>query len=97
MTGTDSIEWDPAKAAANRLKHGVAFEEAATVFFDAQAITYVDPDHSADEERFLIVGYSTRERVLVVTYMYRDDRIRIISARVAAPRERRTHEEGRPK
>ena len=97
MNDTDPIEWDPAKAAANRLKHGVAFEEAATVFFDPQATTYEDPDHSADEERFLIVGYSTRERILVVTYMYRGDRIRIISARAATARERRTHEEGRPK
>lgn len=97
MTGSDSIEWDPAKAAENRLKHGVAFEEAATVFFDPQAITHEDPGHSADEDRFLIVGYSTRERILVVAYMYRGDRIRIISARVATPRERRTYEEGRPK
>jgi uncharacterized DUF497 family protein len=96
MSGdTDSIEWDPTKAAANRRKHGVAFEEAATVFLDPQAVTYDDPDHSVNEDRLLIVGHSTRERILVVSYMYRADRIRIISARSATPRERRKHEEDR--
>ena len=89
-----SIEWDPAKGAANRLKHGVAFEEAAAVFFDPLATTRDDPDHSIDEGRFLIVGYSTRERILVVSYTYRDDRIRIISARPATPRERTAYEKG---
>jgi hypothetical protein len=64
---------------------------------DPQAVTYDDPDHSADEDRFLIVGYSTRQRVLIVSYVYRADRIRIISARAATPRERRKHEEGRQK
>ncbi len=89
-----SIEWDRAKAAANRLKHGVAFEEAAAVFFDPLAITHDDPDHSIDEDRFLIAGYSTRERILVVSYTYRDDRVRIISARPATPRERKVYEKG---
>ena len=53
-----SIEWDTAKAAVNRLKHGVAFEEAAAVFFDPFAVTFDDPDHSAKEHRFLFLGYS---------------------------------------
>jgi len=91
------VEWDQAKAAANRLKHRVSFEEAASVFMDPQAVLYDDPDHSLDEERFLIVGYSTQERVLVVTHTYRGERIRIISARTATPRERRSHEENRPR
>jgi uncharacterized DUF497 family protein len=90
-----SLEWDPAKAAAIRLKHGVAFGEAAAVFLDPFAVTYDDPDHSADEDRFLIIGMSARGRVLVVSYTYRDERIRIISARPATPRERRQHEEDR--
>jgi len=82
------VEWDPAKASANRLKHRVSFEEATSVFFDPQAVVYDDPDHSDDEARFLIVGHSNQERVLVVTHTYRGERIRIISARTATPRER---------
>jgi hypothetical protein len=89
-----SIEWDPAKDAANRLKHRVAFDEAAAVFLDPSAVTYEDPDHSSDEDRFLILGYSLRERIAVVSYTYRGERIRIISARPAMPRERRAYEEG---
>ena len=91
------VEWDPAKAAANRLKHRVSFEEATSVFMDPQAVVFDDPDHSFDEERFLIVGYSTQQRVLVVTHTHRGERIRIISARGATPRERKSHEEGRRK
>ena len=89
-----SIEWDSAKAAANRLKHGVAFEEAAAVFLDPLAVTVEDPDHSFDEGRFLLLGHSSRGRVLVVSYTYRGDRIRIIHARPATPRERKSYEEG---
>lgn len=89
------VEWDPAKSSANRLKHRVSFEEATSVFFDPQAVVYDDPDHSDEEARFLIVGHSNHQRVLVVTHTYRGDRIRIISARNATPRERKLHEEGR--
>lgn len=92
-----SIEWDAAKAVANKLKHGVAFEEAVTVFFDPSAVVYDDPDHSITEDRFLIVGHSNNERILVVVHTYREDTVCIISARPATPRERKAHEEGRPR
>jgi hypothetical protein len=82
------FEWDEAKNAANQKKHGVAFEEAQTVFFDDDAILYDDPDHSEDEERFLLVGVSVALRVLVVVHCVREDEaIRIISARRATKRE----------
>ena len=83
------FEWDDAKADANREKHGVSFEEAQTVFFDEEAILYDDPDHSVDEERFLLVDLSSRLRVLVVVHCAREggEAIRIISARRATRRE----------
>ena len=90
------VDWDLAKAAANRLKHGVSFEEAASVFMDPLVVIYDDPDHSLEEAQFLAVGYSTRERILVVSPTYRGERIRVISARAATARERRLHEEDRP-
>jgi hypothetical protein len=79
------FEWDPRKCAANRRKHGVGFEEAESVFFDDTATLYDDPDHSADEERFLLLGLSARLRVLVVAHCAREggEVIRIISARRA--------------
>ena len=88
------FEWDPAKAARNLTKHGVAFQEAATVFGDPLAMTYDDPDHSRDEDRFLTFGYSSANRLLVVSHTDRGDRTRIISAREATRQERRQHEEG---
>ena len=83
------FEWDGAKARANYRKHGVAFAEARTAFHDPSARLLEDPDHSADEERYVLLGISVRLRLLVVSHSYRgtDDRIRIISARRAAPGE----------
>ena len=86
-----NFEWDPRKAAANARKHGVSFDEAMTVFADWESITIPDPDHSEDEERLLIVGLSSRGRVLVVSHADRDDNVRIISARRADAHERRKH------
>ncbi len=77
------FSWDERKAAQNVRKHGVSFEEAMTVFFDENATEFFDPDHSADEDRFLMLGISSRLRLLVVHYAVREDeaQIRIISAR----------------
>jgi uncharacterized protein len=81
--------WHEEKDRTNRRKHGVSFEEAQTVFFDENAKFYFDPDHSGEEDRFLLLGLSFQFRVLVVSHCYReDDRvIRIISARKADPQE----------
>jgi uncharacterized DUF497 family protein len=83
------IEWDPRKAVANRRKHGVSFEEARTVFFDERGLLIDDPDHSEDEERFVLLGLSSSLRLLVVCHCYRGQGgvIRIISARRATARE----------
>ena len=83
------FEWDPAKAAANRRKHGVTFEEAASAFSDEHGLLIADPDHSDDETRFVLLGMSAQARVLVVVHCYRTDDavIRIISARRATRRE----------
>ncbi len=86
------FEWDEAKAAGNRKKHGVAFEEAATVFGDKLGLTVFDPDHSKVEERFLTVGRSARGRLLIVSHADRDGRLRIISARKLTPKERKAYE-----
>jgi hypothetical protein len=88
-----NFEWDPAKAASNLKKHGVSFEEAVTVFADPLSLNLPDPLHSEDEQRFLVLGMSTSDRVLVVAYGERDDRTRIISARKATRRERHDYEE----
>jgi uncharacterized DUF497 family protein len=89
------FEWDPAKAAANLKKHGVSFEEATTTFLDPLAISYSDPDHSDREQRFITVGYSAIERLLFVAHRdLGEERVRIMSARVATRKERREHEEG---
>jgi uncharacterized protein len=86
--------WDAAKAAENLAKHGVSFEEASTVFRDPLSQTGRDPDHSLDEERFIVFGLSTSGRLLVVAHVERNDTIRIISARAAAASERTIYEEG---
>lgn len=89
------FSWDPRKASANVKKHGVSFDEASTAFADPLSITVPDPDHSADETRFLLVGRSTRQRILVVVHAERSESdIRLISARLAGRRERRIYEEG---
>jgi len=87
-------EWDARKAAANRSKHGVSFQEAATVFRDPLSQTGGDPDHSVAENRFVTFGLSARGRLLVVAHTEQGDTIRIISAREATARERATYEEG---
>ncbi|HEX7723520.1 MAG TPA: BrnT family toxin [Pyrinomonadaceae bacterium] len=86
------FEWDPEKAANNIRKHGISFVEAATVFFDTLSVTIPDPLHSAEEDRFVVTGLSNRRRVLVVVHADRGDRIRIISARLASPSERKKYE-----
>lgn len=85
--------WDPAKERANVKKHGVPFEEAQSAFSDERARVIDDCEHSADENRFILLGMSTALRLLVVVHAYRepDARIRIISARKATPRERQTY------
>jgi uncharacterized protein len=88
-----NFEWDPAKARANRRKHRVSFEEAATVFGDPLALTFSDPDHSVSEKRFVTVGTSTAARVLIVAHTERGESIRIISARRTTPREQKQYEE----
>lgn len=88
------FEWDSQKAARNKRKHGVAFHEAATVFGDPQAITFSDPDHSEEEERFLTFGLSRFGQLLVVSHTARGSRIRIISARLMTRREMSIYEEG---
>lgn len=88
------IEWDPKKADSNLEKHGVPFDEAATAFGDPLSMTIADPDHSDDEERFVLLGQSFAGHLIAVIHTYRDERIRIISARIATRNERRSYEEG---
>lgn len=88
-----TVEWHPTKARSNHRKHGVTFEEAVTVFNDPLSSTISDPLHSDDEERFIIIGQSIQQRLLVVVHTDRVDSIRIISARVANAHERKTYEE----
>jgi uncharacterized DUF497 family protein len=85
--------WDPRKAAANLKKHRVGFPEAATAFADPLSITIADPDHSAGEERFILIGQTGRRRLAVVAHTERGDLIRIISARLPTRHERQTYEE----
>lgn len=89
------FEWDPAKAEANVRKHDVTFDEASTVFGDPLNLLMSDPDHSLDEERYLLLGMSNRRRLLVVAFAERPPRTRLISARRATRRERRQYEEER--
>jgi uncharacterized DUF497 family protein len=87
--------WSPRKAANNRRKHGVSFEEAATAFGDPLSITIPDPDHSKEEERFILIGMSVNRRSLVVVHVERaEDEYQIISARLATRHERTRYEEG---
>lgn len=89
------FDWDDRKAAANLTKHGVSFNEAATVIGDALGWTYPDPKHSRSEQRWITVGLSDAGRVLVVSHTdQNDEAIRIISARRATKKERRFYEEG---
>jgi len=82
------FEWDARKATANLKKHGISFEEAKSVFFDERAKLIDDPNHSEDEDRFILLGLSHSLRIVVVCHCYRDENvIRIISARKATVRE----------
>ncbi len=93
------FEWDPRKAAANLRKHGVSFPEAETVFSDEHGLLIDDPEHSLDEDRFVLLGVSATSRLLVVVHCHRADDfiVRIISARKADLFERRQYEErGKP-
>lgn len=87
------FEWDKRKAAANVKKHGVSFEEARSVFYDERAKLIDDPDHSEDEDRFVLLGLSSALRLLVVCHCYRGDGgvIRIISARKATAKETKSY------
>jgi uncharacterized DUF497 family protein len=91
--GSMTFEWNEEKAASNARKHGVTFEEASTAFGDPLSITVGDPDHSADEDRFVLLGLSHLGRLVVVVHTDRADVVRLISARLATPRERRDYEQ----
>lgn len=90
------FEWDESKNIKNFEKHRVWFEEAQTIWTDAHAQEFFDPDHSESEDRFIRVGYSHANRILVVVFCERHERstVRIISARKATPKEKKAHEEG---
>ena len=88
----DNFEWDAEKAAANFAKHKVSFEQATGVFSDPFAIEFIDDREAYGEERYVLIGV-TESRILAVVYTERDDRIRIISARLATPYERRRYHE----
>lgn len=87
-------EWDAEKAKLNLRKHGVSFEDAATVFVDPLALTFPDPYHTGGEEREITIGHSTTGWVVFVAHCQRGNRVRIISARKATRRERKQYEEG---
>ena len=86
------FEWDLAKAASNEERHAVSFSEASTVFGDPLAVTIADPDHSSGEFRFVTIGYTHRERLVIVSHTDRGEVIRIISARGATSNERKAYE-----
>ena len=88
------FEWNKNKAASNLSKHGISFEEAKTVFDDPLYVDFYDPDHSENEERYLIVGESNQGRLLIVSYTERGDSVRLISARKLTQAEREAYEEG---
>ena len=88
------FEWDERKAATNARKHGVSFHEASTVFGDSLAITFYDPNHSENEQRFLTFGLSQSNRLLVVAHTGSGHKVRIISARLMTRYERKIYEEG---
>jgi len=88
------FEWDPRKSDINLKKHGVSFHEASTVFGDPLSITFNDPDHSAEERRFLTFGHSRINQLLAVVHTKRHGKTRIISARRATRQERKIYEDG---
>ena len=88
------FEWNALKATASLRKHGVSFDEAASVLFDPLSATGDDPDHSLDQRRFVTFGISSSDRLLVVAHAQHEDAIRIITARLATRAERKLYEEG---
>jgi hypothetical protein len=89
-----NFEWDPKEAEANVGKHGVSFDEAATVFLDPMAMSGPDPEHSVGEDRYITFGYTRLGRLLAVCHTYRPGAIRIITARRVTRGERNLYEEG---
>jgi len=87
------FEWDKNKSRTNLSKHGISFDEAKTVFDDPLYIDFYDPDHSENEQRYIMFGTSERGRVLMVSYTERGNRVHLISARKATPAERESYEE----
>jgi uncharacterized DUF497 family protein len=88
------FEWDEEKADLNLKSHGIAFEEAKSVWEDLFNIELFDQDHSIDENRFLMIGESSEHRLLIISFTERGDKVRIISARELTPKERRDYEHG---
>lgn len=98
MSVNYNFEWDPNKARSNMAKHGVGFEEAATVFMDPMALTIYDPDHSENEERWITMGISKNSRLLIVCHSFHEEsrevvNVRIFSSRKATKREIREYGE----
>ena len=87
------FEWDPEKAKGNIETHGISFDEASTVFGDTLSLTIYDPLHSEQEDRFILIGNSHKNHLLVVVHIERGQNVRIISARKAAKKERKHYEE----
>jgi uncharacterized protein len=86
------FEWDNRKANQNFKKHGIPFDEAVTAFYDPLSATFEDPDHSTEEQRYITVGLSSKNHLIVVAHTDRGDKTRIITARSATPHERKRHE-----
>jgi len=88
-----SFEWGPLKAKNNLFKHQVAFEEASSIFDDPQFITFLDDEHSTNEERYISIGISNKNRVLMVAHTERKDKVQIISASKATDNEEKFYQE----
>lgn len=88
------FEWDTNKEATNLAKHGISFDEAKTIFDDPLYVDFYDPDHSDDEHRYIMIGMSSQNRLLLVVYTERGDVVRLISAREATRGERKAYEQG---
>ena len=86
------FEWDDEKAKRNLKKHGVSFEEGATIFNDTRIAAVSDPDHSEDDERYIAIGMSAMKRLLTVSLTYRNEKIRLVSCRKATKSERKDYE-----
>jgi uncharacterized DUF497 family protein len=87
------FEWDEQKAKTNQIKHGISFDEAITIFDDPLSLNFNDPDYSRGEDRYIIIGLSNQGRLLFVSHTDRNNRIRLISARLLTPKEKRYYEQ----